>query len=732
MRRGTAATSFVLLLLMAVVGMPAATAADGGPTVSLAGPSSVPRVGDSFEVSARVTNSGAAAIEDAILHVYVPESATVDSATSSDPTDSCGPGQHPSQFDCRLGTLDVGRTSSLTLTFTRTMARDIWIDAWLEYPAATDDIFAYDGIQIEPDRSNPADVWLQASGPEQPDPGSAFEYSFTVTNKGPETATDVALRVYLSENISYNSATSDAGSCALEEVVYEGEGHDGTDFVEHWVNCSLGSLGFAKQASVTVNVTRDLPGELWSYAVASTASFDENYENDYAELHTPGHPSITSDVAITMDGPRGAQPVGTDLDYALSITNNGPVPAPQTRVGTYVPQGMSLRSLSAPEGIDCAIDEGDSADCVVGTLEVGGHAVVTLSLTRTHARETWVGGWVESPNYDPNHENNWVEIALEPDMRNPADMGVTMSGPIEPAVGTTFDQLVTATNNGPMTANAVEIIVTVPEGADFASAMAAEGDACVLHEFSYKDEGREVAIEPYVYREVRCSIGDIPAGASKSVTVSLTRTGEQELWGSAYVSTASYDHEWGNDSAEWLSTGETRSDDCREQPMSPGDEAQLIACDYESGGGDDRISYETSSKPTRSEITTGGGNDTLEIKVPNGAKRGRRVVVRTARGNDRIVVVAPRGVTNAVVVIRTGAGNDTVDIDAVDPGKGFRVIVISGAGRDSLLGSAGRQKFWGGRGADHLDGGTGPDRLAGGLGRDRCIGGGGSDVTIGC
>src|SRR3712207_8592377 len=56
-------------------------------------------------------------------------------------------------------------------------------------------------------------------------------------------------------------------------------------------------------------------------------------------------------------------------------------------------------------------------------------------------------------NYDPNYDNNWFEIMLEADKTNPADVGVTTSAPVEPAVGSTFDQVVTVTNHGPMAAD---------------------------------------------------------------------------------------------------------------------------------------------------------------------------------------------------------------------------------------------------------------------------------------
>ena len=730
MRRGPVVLTVCLVLLLALLAPGAATAADGDLKVSLGGPAKIPRVGETFEVTASVSNSGATAINDATLHFYVQESASFVSATSSDATDSCSQADPGSELTCALGTLGAGRTTSVTLTFTRTMAREIWIDAWLSYPSATEEAFVYDGIQIEPDRSNPADIRLQGSvSPDQPDPGSAFDYLLTVTNKGPETARDIKVRVYLPERATYQSAKTEAGSCELDEVVYEGEGHDGQDFVDRFVNCSLGSLGFAEQASITIGLTRAEPHEMWAYGYATTASFDQVSENDYVDLHTPGHPSVTSDLALSLAGPTGAPPVGSDLDYVLSVTNNGPVAAPDTRIGTYIPQGMELRSLSASDGVQCTRDEWGGVDCAVGTLQVGGHAVVTFALTRTHARENWVGGWTESPNYDPNYENNWVEVALAPDKTNPANVGITMSGPVEPAVGSTFDQVVTVTNHGPMTATNVTMVAYIPEGVDFVGVAAGEGDECALKEFSIEEEP---GMEPYVYHEVHCTLGDMAPGETSTMTISMTRASENELWGSAGVNTSSYDEVWDNDWAEWSSTGKIPDGDCLEEPTTSGDDVRLIACDYATGGGADRVEYETSSKMRRSEITTGAGNDTLEISVPNGAKRERRVVVRTGRGNDRVAVVAPRGVTNAVVVIRTGGGRDTVSVEAVDPGRGFRVIVISGAGRDSLSGSAGRQKFWGGPGADHLDGGSGNDRLAGGLGRDRCLGGGGTDLLIGC
>jgi uncharacterized repeat protein (TIGR01451 family) len=361
-------------------------------------------------------------------------------------------------------------------------------------------------------------------------------------------------------------------------------------------------------------------------------------------------------------------------------------------------------------------------------MDVGETETAIMALTRTKARETWISGWLDSPNYDPDYENDYVELMIEPDTANPADVAVKVEGPIDPEVGSDFTTTATVTNKGPNTAGSVQLHHSISEWMSFVSVTSSDpSDVCELYEETYNDDQTDLVSpeEPYVYREVRCDLGDMAPTETAKVTVTATRDEAYDLWASVGVETASYDENYENDWSEWNSTGEYGG--CFES-----NDGKAIACDLDGAAeGRDEVEF-TAGGREDSGVRSGAGDDTVVIDVPTGGKRDRRIVVRAGRGDDHVTVNVAPGATNAVIIVRAGAGNDTVDIDSPHPGKGIRIIVKGGAGRDWIVGGDDNDHLWGGPGHDRLEGSAGNDYLAGGRGRDSCIGGEGRDELTGC
>ncbi|HEV3473330.1 MAG TPA: DUF11 domain-containing protein, partial [Actinomycetota bacterium] len=464
MRFRVVAVGLALSLMAGMVASPAGAAEDGADLrFGLVADNTAPKVGDSFGLTATVTNHGSAPAETTTLELYLSDALEITSLTASDVTDICEEGEW--NYRCELGTLGAGETASFAFTVVRTKARETWADGWASSPSEIETLRDnWDSVNLEADRSNPADVGITGSAPRQPEVDEAFDYELVVTNRGPERAHDVSARFWIAEGVEFVSAKSSdqTDACAFEENVYDPEGLEGGPFVERYLECALGSMGFAEQATLTISAIRRDAHELFGYGDVSTASFDENYENDYVDLNVPGHPSVTSDLALAMTGPGGAPLVGTPVEYHLTLTNSGPAPAPDVVLNTYIPRELTLDAITT-EGATCTREEWDGVTCAADTLEVGETAIVTISATRTYARDVWMSAWTETPNYDPNFENNYVEIHSGPDKSEPADVSVDVSGPIEPAVGSRFDQTFTVANGGPSVAHGVTFVASVPD-----------------------------------------------------------------------------------------------------------------------------------------------------------------------------------------------------------------------------------------------------------------------------
>ena len=692
MRRYQVATVLSAVVLVAALVPPAAAQPSPGVdlTLNVTGPSEA-LVGTTFPVVLRVRNVGTEAATNVELTTYLDRALTRDSFATSDPVMSCADGEY-SEFACSLPTLAAGGSASLTLTVTRTAARETWVDAWVaSSDAESDDGNNYGGLYVEPDRSDPADLGLELFAPDQPEPNENFDYTARLTNFGPKTARSVTYTQSLSDLVEFVSATGsgDDDVCTLYEETYDEEGVEGGPYTYREVRCELGDMPYATQATITITVVRTDPHELWASGWLGSASFDGNYDNDYADISTAGHPSVTSDLAVTVTAPETTPLVGDEFTYTMSVTNFGPAPAPDAVLNTWLPEQLALRAITGGrDGDVCAEDEWGGINCTLATLPSGGTVTFEVAVTRVRAREFWmsVGAW--STNYDPAWENSYYEAEVDADRSNPADVGVRLDGPTDPAVGSNFDYTIGVTNNGPNAANAVALTSAVPEGTEFVSATSTDGtDVCDLYEETYEGEGDKLAdgsYEDYTYREVRCDLGTMAASETTTVTLTVTRVSEYEVWNNVWVATASYDGNYTNDYDNLGSSGK-RYRDCGSEYGSDGGEGGdvIVICDEASGGkGGGDYASGGSGRVKKRVVHGGSGSDTITVHIPSHSKTRRHLIIKGGKGDDVIKVLFAPGAGNVTVKIKGGGGNDQLKVIAPRPGKRMKVRQIGGTGAD--------------------------------------------------
>jgi uncharacterized repeat protein (TIGR01451 family)/CSLREA domain-containing protein len=124
-----------------------------------------------------------------------------------------------------------------------------------------------------------ADLAITKSG--APNPvvsGNRLTYTLTVTNNGPQDATDVTVTDPLPDNVHFNSVASSQGSCSRSTT--KPAPKDGT------ITCSLGNLANAAGASITIVVTTTTPGTLTNSATVVGNETDPNQSNNTATAKT--------------------------------------------------------------------------------------------------------------------------------------------------------------------------------------------------------------------------------------------------------------------------------------------------------------------------------------------------------------------------------------------------------------------------------------------------------------
>ncbi len=315
--------------------------------------------------------------------------------------------------------------------------------------------------------------------------GTNVTFTVTVLNAGPSNATGVAVTDVLPSGLSFVSATPSAGTSFAAGV---------------W---TIGSL--PNGASVTLLLVANVTAA-GSYVntAAKTAEneFDPNTSNDsaVAGVVAGGGGLLQADLGLLkLDSPDPVR-AGQNLTYTLVVTNRGPNDATGVTITDPLPAAVSFVSAMPSQG---ACSGAATVTCTLGGLGAGNSAAVSIVVAVSAAAVPSVTNTatVTASEPDPNPPDN---IATAQTTVVPvADVGLlkAVSNPA-PQVAQSFTFTVTATNNGPSTANGVVVTDVLPANLGFVSFVASQG--------------------AYVSATGVWTVGTLANGASASLTLTAT------------------------------------------------------------------------------------------------------------------------------------------------------------------------------------------------------------------
>jgi uncharacterized repeat protein (TIGR01451 family) len=195
--------------------------------------------------------------------------------------------------------------------------------------------------------------------------------------------------------------------------------------------------------------------------------------------------------------------IGAPLTYTLTVLNLGPDPATGVVVNDFLPPAVDFVSLTTSAGPICT-EFGGTVNCFLDDLAVDEPVSVTVVVTPTASGTVTNVVYIGGLEFDPDLSNNaFTETTFitTPDLAISKQVSAQAAALNEPLLYT-----IAITNNGPGTATSLSLEDTLPPGVTF-NTVTPGAPTCT-----------EAA------GLVTCNLGDLAAGATTGVTLSVTPT----------------------------------------------------------------------------------------------------------------------------------------------------------------------------------------------------------------
>ncbi|MFD7450632.1 hypothetical protein [Kitasatospora sp. NPDC059827] len=325
-------------------------------------------------------------------------------------------------------------------------------------------------------------------------PGQQVQWRVSVTNSGPSRARNVVVTDQVPAGVSGASmAGSDGSTCPISGGV---------------ATCPAVEIPAGQTMTWTLTGTLAQDATVTpTNTVTVTGGPDPTAATHTAVASPSNSPSPQANLTVSKSLLTNPVVPGQQIQWRVSVTNNGPSRARNVVVTDQVPTGVSAASMAADaDGAVCPIS-GGVATCPA--VEIPAGQTVTWTLTGTLASDatatpsntvTVTGGpdptaathtAVASPSNSPSPQANLTVSK------------VLLTNPVVP--GQQIQWRVTVTNNGPSRARNVVVTDTVPTGVNAPSMAASDGTAC-----------------PIANGTATCPAVEIPAGSSATWTLTGT------------------------------------------------------------------------------------------------------------------------------------------------------------------------------------------------------------------
>ncbi|MDL1870871.1 DUF11 domain-containing protein, partial [Deltaproteobacteria bacterium PRO3] len=306
------------------------------------------------------------------------------------------PPANPRVISCTLASLAPSTTSNLTVTGTVNSAGPVTNTASASSTGTTDPNPSNNTQAVTLVATDPAlaDADLSITKTVTPafgEVGDPVTYTITVTNNGPDAATNIQVTDIVSGPLT-GLATSTAG-CSV---------------VGNQVNCAFaGPLGSGLTIPIAVTGTINAAGQIDNIASVSSQDVnDTNLSNNSAVASLIGQDPALPDADLTLsnDASIAQGQVGDPVTFTIEVTNNGPNPASNVQV-TGILAGPLTAFATSTAG--CSVS-GTVLSCLLpGPIASAGTATITATGTLNGGGQIDLTASVSSQDtHDTNLSNN--------------------------------------------------------------------------------------------------------------------------------------------------------------------------------------------------------------------------------------------------------------------------------------------------------------------------------------
>lgn len=428
-----------------------------------------PSLGELVTFTVTVTNAGPSDATGVVVTDNLPPGLSFISSDPSTGTFNFATGQWT------LGTLAAGTTASIQIVALVDQFMDFTNTAEItEVNEFDPDSTPGNGVPGEDDLASvtitPASADLSLTktvSNDQPNLGDNVTFTVTISNAGPDAADDIVVRDFFPTGLTLQSSTTSAGS-------FEPVGGLWT----------IPSLASGSSATLSLVATVDTAADVTNLAeILQSSEFDPDSVPGDAAPDQDDIASVTLspqvvDIALLKMVDDDNPNVGDDIDFTLTLSNDGPSTATGVQVTDLLPAGLTFRDFTASQGSynqsTGLWNVGSLADDAVATLRIG----VTVQNVRTVVNSAEVTALDQfdldsTPGNDVAGEDDQASVQIQTQV---ADLSLTKSvtNP-SPTQGEDVTFTLTLTNNGPDDASGVSVRDVLPIGLTFVSATPSVG-----------------------------------------------------------------------------------------------------------------------------------------------------------------------------------------------------------------------------------------------------------------